>query len=74
MVSVAARDGLGYRILIPPYGGSNPPAPASLYKLNYINWLDSEKRPKVPHVVPQMVPRCSHQNAPMPTYRPLKLS
>src|SRR5260221_6721832 len=27
--ALAARSGsLGYRILIPPYGGSNPPAPA----------------------------------------------
>jgi hypothetical protein len=29
MVSVAARDVSGYRILIPPSGGSNPPAPAN---------------------------------------------
>jgi hypothetical protein len=28
MVSVAARDVSGCRILIPPSGGSNPPAPA----------------------------------------------
>jgi hypothetical protein len=27
-VSATARDGSGYRILIPPSGGSNPPAPA----------------------------------------------
>jgi hypothetical protein len=29
MESATACDGSGYRILIPPYGGSNPPAPAS---------------------------------------------
>jgi hypothetical protein len=29
MVSVAARDVSGCRILIPPSGGSNPPAPAT---------------------------------------------
>src|SRR5580693_10310325 len=29
MVSAAALDGSGYRILIPPSGGSNPPAPAT---------------------------------------------
>jgi hypothetical protein len=29
IVSTSARDGSGYRILIPPSGGSNPPAPAT---------------------------------------------
>jgi hypothetical protein len=28
MVLLAGADDVGCRILIPPYGGSNPPAPA----------------------------------------------